>query len=579
MRIPYRVPASTQTPSIVPRLSWGADDSIRRAPPVYAPALRFAVVHHTAGRTAYTQAEAPAIVKAIQLYHVRGNGWNDIGYNFLVDRFGTIYEGRFGGIDRNVVGAHALGFNTGSAGVAVLGTYGDKAPPQAAQDALARLLAWRLDLAHVDPLGVITVKSGGSERYASGVPVQLRAISGHRDTGLTECPGDALYGRLASLAGAAAKIGQPKIFEPVVTSDGEGGVRFTARVSRPLAWTVAVSDFLGNPVAGGSGTGTAVDWTWDSTSTPAAAYKWAIAAGAARPATGSLRAGTPTATTALTIEGMLAEPAAISPNGDQQADESLLTFSLTAPATVTVEIVDAAGSVVTTVLDGVSVLQGRQQVPLDAATLPDGSYTVVVRARGTDGTEVESVVPLTISRLLGRVSVAPAVFSPNGDGRRDTIEIGFDLAGPATVRVRVLREDRWVATPLVSSLPAGPQHVVWDGSRSDGQLRDGSYQAVVEASGEVGATSFAVPFASDTHPPRARIVSLRPLRVEVSEPAVLHLRVNGVAARKELQRAGVVTVRWPEPVRRARVVAWDAAGNASAPIAGVAREGSKRSGQ
>ena len=90
----------------------------------YAADVRFAIVHHTAGRNDYTRAEAAAIVKGIQLFHVQGNGWNDIGYNFLVDRFGTIYEGRFGGVDRNVVGAHALGFNTGSVGIALLGTYG-----------------------------------------------------------------------------------------------------------------------------------------------------------------------------------------------------------------------------------------------------------------------------------------------------------------------------------------------------------------------------------------------------------------------------------------------------------------------
>ena len=124
LRIPFRVPAATAAPSIVPRLSWGADESIRRGPPSYAADVRFAIVHHTAGRNDYTRAEAPAIVKGIQLFHVQGNGWNDIGYNFLVDRFGTIYEGRFGGVDRNVIGAHALGFNTESVGIALLGTYG-----------------------------------------------------------------------------------------------------------------------------------------------------------------------------------------------------------------------------------------------------------------------------------------------------------------------------------------------------------------------------------------------------------------------------------------------------------------------
>ena len=128
LRVPFRTPAATATPPVVPRLSWGADESIRRGPPTFAPALRFAVVHHTAGANDYSRSEAAAVVRAIQLYHVQGNGWNDIGYNFLVDRFGTIYEGRYGGVDRNVVGAHALGFNSGSVGIAVLGTYGSTSP-------------------------------------------------------------------------------------------------------------------------------------------------------------------------------------------------------------------------------------------------------------------------------------------------------------------------------------------------------------------------------------------------------------------------------------------------------------------
>ncbi|MDH5282190.1 MAG: N-acetylmuramoyl-L-alanine amidase, partial [Thermoleophilia bacterium] len=195
-RIPYRLPVAAVSPAIVPRLSWGADESIRRGPPTYAADVRFSIIHHTAGSNGYTRSEAPAIVKAIQLYHVQGNGWNDIGYNFLVDRFGTVYEGRFGGIDRNVVGAHALGFNTGSVGIALIGTYGSTQPSKAAQDAIARLVAWRLDLAHVDPTGFLTAISGGSERYASGIPVVLSAISGHRDTGFTECPGDALHAKL-----------------------------------------------------------------------------------------------------------------------------------------------------------------------------------------------------------------------------------------------------------------------------------------------------------------------------------------------------------------------------------------------
>ena len=100
------------SPPIFTRRAWNANEAIRRGAPSYASSVQFAVVHHTAGSNSYTASQSAAIVRGIEVYHVQGNGWNDIGYNFLVDRFGTVYEGRFGGIDRNVVGAHALGFNT-----------------------------------------------------------------------------------------------------------------------------------------------------------------------------------------------------------------------------------------------------------------------------------------------------------------------------------------------------------------------------------------------------------------------------------------------------------------------------------
>ena len=180
-------------------------------------------------------------MRGIEVYHVKSNGWNDIGYNFLVDRYGTVYEGRYGGIDRNVIGAYARGFNTGSIGVAVIGTFSTAAIPAAAETSLEKLLAWRLDLAHVDPVSTLTFVSGGSERYRAGVPVLLRAVSGHRDTGLTTCPGDLLYAKLDTIAAKTQAIGLPKLYEPKVTGGLGGPVRFQARVSSALAWKVTVT--------------------------------------------------------------------------------------------------------------------------------------------------------------------------------------------------------------------------------------------------------------------------------------------------------------------------------------------------
>ena len=150
-RVPIRQVAFTGSPKIVPRSGWKADEKIVRSAPRYAPVLRFAVVHHTAGSSSYRPEQSAAIVRGIELYHVKANGWNDIGYNFLVDRYGQVFEGRGGGILRNVIGAHAVGFNSGSVGIAVLGTYSGKPPTAEAESALAKLLAWRLDVGHVDP--------------------------------------------------------------------------------------------------------------------------------------------------------------------------------------------------------------------------------------------------------------------------------------------------------------------------------------------------------------------------------------------------------------------------------------------
>ena len=134
--LPGPTVARATQPTIVRRSQWGADESIVRANPYYASAVRFAVVHHTAGTNSYSASESAAIVRGIQRYHVLANGWNDIGYNFLVDKYGQVFEGRGGGITKNVVGAHAEGFNTGSIGVAVLGNYESQKISAAARAAL-----------------------------------------------------------------------------------------------------------------------------------------------------------------------------------------------------------------------------------------------------------------------------------------------------------------------------------------------------------------------------------------------------------------------------------------------------------
>src|SRR5918995_3328655 len=284
--VPARTLSIAGSPAVVPRAGWRADEEIRRAGPAFAQSVRFAVVHHTAGANAYTAAQSAAMVKAIQVYHVKGNGWNDLGYNFLVDKYGQVFEGRYGGVERNVIGAHAEGFNTGSVGVALLGTYENAQPTAKALDALAALLAWRLDVAHVDPLSRLSWISGGNSRFPSGTPVPLAAVSAHRDTGPTACPGKAFYAQLPAMTRKVAALGLPKLYDPLVTGRAGGLLRFTARLSSARPWTVRVTDAFGAQVASGTGEGGNVDWTWDATFAAPTGYTYAIEAGGGGPPAG-----------------------------------------------------------------------------------------------------------------------------------------------------------------------------------------------------------------------------------------------------------------------------------------------------
>ncbi|HEX5598931.1 MAG TPA: peptidoglycan recognition protein [Micromonosporaceae bacterium] len=184
-------------PSLLTRADWRADESIVKDPPDYGTTVNAVFVHHTAGSNTYSCAESAAIVRAIQTYHVKSNGWNDIGYNFLVDKCGTLFEGRAGGVDRPVVGAHTYGFNTNNAGIAVLGTYITAGVTDTVQNVLAHLSAYKLGQYGFDPAGQVTLVAGlDTGKHKKGEAVLMYRISGHRDGVPTECPGEALYAQL-----------------------------------------------------------------------------------------------------------------------------------------------------------------------------------------------------------------------------------------------------------------------------------------------------------------------------------------------------------------------------------------------
>jgi hypothetical protein len=200
-------------PPIVARRAWALGGAHPKVAPSYG-SVKLAFVHHTENPDGYSAAEVPAMLRSIFAFHRYTHGWNDIGYNFVVDRFGRIFEARAGGVDEPVIGAHAGGYNAYSTGIAVLGTYGSQRISPAARTALEHLLAWKLSL-HGAPLeGRVTVRvtPGGAvySRYPANTPVSLPRVAGHRDGDSTDCPGNALYGELQALRSAAVRLaGRP----------------------------------------------------------------------------------------------------------------------------------------------------------------------------------------------------------------------------------------------------------------------------------------------------------------------------------------------------------------------------------
>ena len=185
-------------PTVISRSQWGADESWRGGSTPLRLA-RAAAVHHTAETNHYGPDESAGIVRGIYRYHARSLGWSDIGYNLLVDRYGQVFEGRAGGIEQAVIGAHAAGFNTDTIGVAVLGSFGSSAVPPDAEDAVAETLGWIFARHRIDPRAEVVLLSRSSNRFARGAELATGTLVGHRELGWTSCPGDRLDARLGAL--------------------------------------------------------------------------------------------------------------------------------------------------------------------------------------------------------------------------------------------------------------------------------------------------------------------------------------------------------------------------------------------
>lgn len=210
-------------PPIIARNAWARG----QAPPAVAASygvVKLAFVHHTESSNGYSAAEVPAMLLAIFDYHRYVRGYNDIAYNYLIDAMGRVWEGRAGGVDEAVIGAHAGGYNAVSTGVAALGSFMNVVPPRPAIQTLERLLAWKLSLHGVPPQGRVTVEVDPAAAFYTpfrpGAHVSLPRIAGHRDGDSTDCPGDAFYARLPSIRPVVKRLaGTPATLTLVAATD------------------------------------------------------------------------------------------------------------------------------------------------------------------------------------------------------------------------------------------------------------------------------------------------------------------------------------------------------------------------
>ena len=204
--------------------SWNYQNSSCDDGPSTADHVQAMVIHHTVTANDYSEADVDDIIRAIYYGHVVVNGWCDIGYNFVVDRFGRIWEARTDSLNQAVIGGHARGFNTGTVGVALLGQHHPgssptaAAPTSAAESAVEALAHWKLGVHGVDPGGHTWLRNRSTRqplRLAGDAWHYVPTILGHRDLGVTSCPGNHGYGiveRLPATLAARRDVSMPYSF-------------------------------------------------------------------------------------------------------------------------------------------------------------------------------------------------------------------------------------------------------------------------------------------------------------------------------------------------------------------------------
>ena len=538
-------------------------------------AVHLAIVHHTAGSNSYTKAQSASIVRAIELYHVKGNGWNDIGYNFLVDKYGQIFEGRYGGMTQA----------------------GDRRPRTRVQHRLGRDRGDRrlqLDVDHAgragrarlaDRLAARPRRTSTRSRVSSGLvrqpalrgreAVTLRAISGHRDVYPTSCPGaEPLRAAAFDSRDAVAQTGLPKLYSPAVTGHARraGPLHGHGSPTGRLDGDGAANDAR-RVVASGTGTGTNVDWTWDaSAATPGSTTRGRSAAPQMRSATGTIGSA-PGAACATAAEARAGDRDAERRWPRRLGDDHLSADGAGARDRVRGRQLRATPSAT---LFSQRKTAGKQSFDLEqrcaaGRALPAGARRErrSRHAGADDAADLWSTARWRRSRRALRRSrrtvTAGSTPSPSRSGQRARTRPAADPARPA-------RWSRRRSTPI--SRPA----------RSGSELgrRRAARRALLGGRGRDGLAAHGQAVrlrrVDRPEPPVLRLASLRLLRFWLSEPGRLTVVLNGRGPCLAVRRAGLFRVGHRGSVRTLTAFLRDAAGNKSRQISRAPSRARRRSG-
>ncbi len=578
--------AAPSQPAITRRSGWGANESLRRGNPSYATRLVAGTVHHTVNANSYACSQGPALVRSIYASHI-SQGWNDIGYNFLGDRCGRIYEGRFGGIDRPVIGAHALGFNTGTVGVAVIGNFQGASPTSASTTALRNLLSWRLDVDHVNPVHRFGMRSqaAANTRYPAGAVATVHGVFGHQDVFATACPGTGLSSQLSTLRSQVWSHGGAKLARPRQQARSNEVGQLTdllvqADGNRTLSWELRVERIdTGQVLLRRTASGRNFSSRWDGQAGGQRYESWNVrwrlnaTAGGSRAREYVQRVGS-APPPPLEMRNRGRSPALMTPTGDGVGEVLQWRWASNVGGTFSTVAVDAAGiqhplETAATYPAGTRTFRWNGELPSGPAA--DGRWFLQMTGTDTRGnTATARSATFVIDRTLGLGPIR-RYLAPTGNRRNERLPVRVRVTGATPdLDVRIVRGNG----RLVEVLHSGPatdltrNWVLGRTTPSGSPLPDGNYDVVATATSATTPTRTLTRrhrFTVDTRPPRIRRAVARPngfTGICTNEP----IRVRGRI--RIGNRVGVRTTPFPRGcsgTRRMPNLQWfhaiDAAGN------------------